>query len=333
MRVDFIKNIKRSFEITIKSKWLILLSVFVISVSALSQSGNFNSNNQSKGRGPMNQVNPVNLTATPNLNNTQVNLTPENTKAVENFASSIAGDSVLGITLFITLIISLLIISIIIKIYASNFAVGNLFYGIKEVDEDREVKFDFLAEKSRSKVWNLFIASLISTLIFLSIILPFIVAIVVGIFQPNLSFLIFLGTLFGLIFLFIYSFTDIYLTYLVLFSNKSGFEAVSLSIKYAFKYFLENVVFRLTQCLLGCLTCSVILMLSGIIGGFLALIFALFIGTVVTGGIAGVLISTPFLVIAILAGTTILSLISGVVHLFYSSYTYLFNRDLFKEEQ
>lgn len=333
MRVDFLKNIKRSFQITFKSKWLILLSVFVISVSAISQSFNLNSNNNSMGRGTVNQLNPINLITTPNLNKPQANLTPETTKAVENFTSSIAGDSVIGITLFITLIISLLIISIIIKVYASNFAVGNLFYGIKEIDEDREVKFDFLAEKSRLKVWNLFITSLISSLIFLVIILPFIIAIVVGIVQSNLSFLIFLGALFGIIFLFIYSFTDIYLTYLVLFSNKSGFEAVSLSIKYAFKYFLENVVFRLTQYLLGCLTCSVFGVISGIIGGFLALIFAVFIGTVVTGGIAGVLISSPFLVIALLAGTTALSFVSGVVHLFYSSYTYLFNRDLFKEEQ
>ena len=338
MRVDFLKNIKRSFEITFKSKWLILLSVFVISVSAISQSGNFNSNSTSQSRSsssvnPISPISPMTGIQNPSLNQAPVNIKPETTKAAENFVSSIAEDSVLGLTLFIILLISLIVISIIIKIYASNFAIGNLYYGIKEIDEDREVKFDVVGAMSRTKVWSLFVTTIISSLIFLAILLPFVITIIVGTIQPNLSFLIFLGGFFAVIFLFIYSFTDIYLTYLVLFSNKSGFEAVSLSIKYSFKYFLENVVLRITQCLIGCLTCSVSAILTLIIGGFLALIVTVFIGTVFSGGVAGFLISAPFLIIALLLGGTLLTFVGAIVNLFYASFTYLFNKDLLKEEQ
>lgn len=321
MKVNHWENLKRSFTLAFKNKWLILIAVFLVSLSA--NTGNFNNSNNNS----YSFNNNFRAPSQAGLINT--------TNALDNFFSTMKEDSVFGIFLLVVLIISLVILGIIIKIYSTNFAIGNFYYAIKEVDEDRNIDLTELSSISRKKVWDLFIAYLYSGAIFFTIILFIVTLISLSTLDTSgvaLGISIVFSVIIGILATISFLFSSIYWEYLVLFRNKKGTEAVNLSFKYSLKFILDNFVMRSIQCLVGCGLGLGALVIYGIVLGILGLVLLAATGIFSISPIT-LIISLPLILILSLAILSIINVVAGIITLISGIFGYLFNRDILKEEE
>jgi len=335
VKVNHLEILKRSFILAFKNKWLILLAIFLTSITALS----LNFGNSSQGNS--NRLNNINQNLNLNLNQQNYNF-QQVRRSFDNFISTVSIDSKLGLIFLFLLIISFSVLATIIKVYATNFAIGNLFYGIKEVDENRDISLTSISQLSREKVIILFLTYLISWLVYL---LPFLISVIL--FFYSLSFLNF--SLFGstrvqdefyiyfpasiLLFLIVYlsySFTSINLEYLILLKNMKPFDAFKISFVNSIKNFVDNSIFETINCLGGCLFGTIVLTVTGV----LSVILVLLVG----GSISAInqapwlfALSSPIIIFLALGILALATIASSIISLIFTIYKYLFNSELFKE--
>lgn len=331
MHVSFNEIIGKSFGMMFKNKWLYLLGAFAVVPFIIFIFFMFLSIGNNKSE----EVNNFQK-----YNQNQLNL--------ENAGdTSISDKTSFNILYIVTFSLGGILLISIIGLYLTTYSSNALTYSIGFLSENEDLSVSEASLKARKKVLPILGANFISSF-FSSIILYFIFNLFSfsDMLTQNDSFVylgiaglvlsIFLGLSFSLIFYFSLN----HLSYLILFDIKSFSESIIYSYRLAVKYILENLLFTLIQFFFVIISISMAVVVYLISVGILAGAFTLGgdVSTMLFSALkfSSIIYTVPiFLLLALIsiAATQSIQLFQSLNSIFFYTYSYLFNKEILKNEK
>lgn len=270
MNLNFEAILRRSWELTRKSRWLWVYGTVLAMLGAGGGGGGGGGNNFSFS----DAFKDASKEPSSDLPEKGAKVLGAVTDAISQWVTSVP----IGLWVALGLgVLGLVLTGLVVNLIVSSWAKGGLIYGLSEADQDREVTLKNTAGKGLEKIKQMVILGAISSVIFLGIILC-------GLALAGLGALLFSGiptaltiwlvlvVVFGVLGLMVtavvLAMVNIYAERLVVLKGMSAWEGWKKGLSFSKKGFLNMVVLGIINssisCSIGCLSLIILGVLLGI---------------------------------------------------------------------